>query len=114
MTRLTCCMSSAMGASRLAALGAGVAVDDMVAIWGNAANYKANRAISAPRGRDVRLFWPFGLCSGCGVRARRASGMSGPAARDAPSIDFDRAANSMYNHGFPRMVRRKNESRIKE
>src|ERR1700758_3848355 len=62
MTRLTCCMSSAMGASRLAALGAGVAVDDMVAISGNAADYKANRAISAARGGRARLFWPFGLC----------------------------------------------------
>jgi hypothetical protein len=49
-----------------------VAVDDMVAIWGNAANYKANRAISAPPGRDARLFWPFGLGSEVAMRAGRA------------------------------------------
>jgi hypothetical protein len=30
MTRLTCCMSSAIGASSAAALGGEVAVDDMI------------------------------------------------------------------------------------
>jgi len=37
-------------------LGVGVAVDDMVANSGSAANYKANCGISAP---DTICSWPF-------------------------------------------------------
>jgi hypothetical protein len=56
----------------------------------------------------------FGVQGARPAGVRGLSRMPGPAARDALSIDFDRAANSMYNHGFPRVVRRKNESRNKE
>jgi large subunit ribosomal protein L21 len=91
-------MSSAIGARRLAALGEGVAVDDMMAKRGSAANYKANRGYSAPQPARSLQEWP----SGQGRRPSR--GMS---------TAFDRAANSMYNHGFPRVVRGENEYRVR-
>ncbi|NIE68610.1 hypothetical protein F3J17_32555 [Burkholderia sp. Ax-1719] len=48
-------MSLAMGASRVAALGVGVAVDDMMANIGSAADYKANR----PRAGLSLADWPM-------------------------------------------------------
>ncbi|HEY4802365.1 MAG TPA: hypothetical protein VIH96_07070 [Paraburkholderia sp.] len=57
MTRFTCSMSLTMGASRVAALGDGVAVDDMMANMGSAADYKANR-LHAGRSPAVRLMAP--------------------------------------------------------
>ncbi|NIF55762.1 hypothetical protein F3J19_27345 [Burkholderia sp. Ax-1724] len=48
-------MSSATGASRLATLGEGVAVDDMMAELGSAANYKAIGALPGRRLRRGRF-----------------------------------------------------------
>ncbi|MDR6389974.1 large subunit ribosomal protein L21 [Paraburkholderia phenoliruptrix] len=83
-----------------------MAVDDMMAELGSAANYKANRGDSgsrtaARRARDA-------------VRRRSAADRASPArAARRLSMSFDRAANSMYNHGFPRAVRGKNEHRVR-
>src|ERR1700730_12588226 len=98
MTRFTCSMSSAIGASRLAALEEGVAVDDMMAELGSAANYKANRDSSGSQAaarRDGGNGW-----AAAGVGQQGAGRCAGRL-----SMSFDREANSMYNHGFPRAVR---------
>jgi large subunit ribosomal protein L21 len=74
----------------------------MAANWGSAADYKANRAISAPTGPKRSLHWPSG--QGFAAHAWRPAGLL---------QSFDRAANSMYNHGFPRVVRGENDSRVR-
>ena len=74
MTRLTCSMSSAIGASRLAALEEGVAVDDMMAELGSAANYKANRDSSGSQAAARRV-------RGSGRAARQRCGKAPGAAR---------------------------------
>nr|WP_284507192.1 hypothetical protein [Caballeronia sp. ATUFL_M2_KS44] len=74
MTRLTCSMSSAIGASKAAALGEEVAVDDMIGKLGNAADYKAN-----PTGhgrRERRTVARTGAIAG--DRARAACGWPPP------------------------------------
>src|SRR3954468_23810181 len=78
MTRFTCCMSSAIGASRLAALEEGVAVDDMMAELGSAANYKANRGSSGSQSaaRRVRGGGPGRARMRCGKAPGAAHGHS--------------------------------------
>ena len=132
MTRLTCSMSSEMGASRLAALGEEVAVDDMIKKLGGAADYKGLwgfqrrlpplgvvRAREAPArgrvdsgqqgaGRGESLPGTRITCGGLG--GGEATLQSGAAKR------FDCAANSMYNHAFSRTVRgeRRKKARKKQ
>jgi hypothetical protein len=101
MTRFTCSMSLAMGASRVAALGVGVAVDDMMANRGSAADYKANRP-RAGRSSAFRLMVPsisglwdkaFAPVADARCTARRNTG-------SVLVNPFDREANSMYNLRF--------------
>jgi large subunit ribosomal protein L21 len=70
----------------------------MMAELGSAANYKANRDSSGPR---LRARGAVARLAGLYVAWRRLS------------TSFDRAANSMYNHGFPRVVRGENEHRVR-
>jgi hypothetical protein len=79
-------MSSEIGASKLAALGEEVAVDDMMRKWCDAADYNV---YAAARGAWRR--------ARARTHARRTNAC------------FDRAANSMYNHAFSRTVRGKEE-----
>jgi len=78
----------------------------MMAELGSAANYKANRGSSGSQAA-ARRDEGSGRAARRGWTARRWRG----ARRLAMS--FDRAANSMYNHGFPRAVRGKNEHRVR-
>jgi len=79
-------MSSEIGASKLAALGEEVAVDDMIKNWCDAADYKGYAALRGAR------------------PARRGSSASERRPR-RNDPRFDRAANYMYNHAFSRTVR---------
>ena len=83
MTRLTCSMSPEIGASKLAALGGEVAVDDMIKKMCGAADYKG--LCGSPRGARERLRRFVPAC--CASR---------------PAQGFDLAANPMYNHAFSR------------
>ncbi len=81
-----------------------MAVDGMMVSWENAANYKGialNRALIIPYMR-LMFFVRYSL-------SEFVHGLSW----DGLPRDFDRAANSMYNQGFPRVVRGRNESRVR-
>jgi large subunit ribosomal protein L21 len=78
----------------------------MVANSGSAANYKANCGISAPYTNRSWPFWPVSAFF------RRVCCARDGEARSLSTV-FDREANSMYNRGFPRVVRRENEFRVR-